>query len=247
MTSNYKCLLAYDGTRYLGWQKTKEGPSIEEELEKALKEILQEEVSLQAASRTDRGVHARGQVVNFQTSKRVDVKKLLKGINALLPKDIALLDLEKAKPSFHPTLDAQGKEYHYEINTSKVLLPQKRHYVWHYPYHLHLEKMVEAKEAFIGQKEYQSFCNIRTEDGTREIYSIDIEEREKDHFHFIIKGRSFLYKMVRTIVGSLVYVGRGKIDAGSLPLIFSAKDRRLAGITAPAHGLTLMTVFYLPE
>ncbi|HSW71852.1 MAG TPA: tRNA pseudouridine(38-40) synthase TruA [Chlamydiales bacterium] len=247
MESNYKCLLAYDGTRYLGWQKTKEGPSIEEELEKALQEILQEEILLQAASRTDRGVHAKGQVVNFRTSKKVDVKKLLKGVNALLPNDIALLSIEKAYPTFHPTLDAKGKEYHYEIFTGKVLLPQKRHFVWHYPYPLALEKMLEAKETFIGQKEYQSFCNIRTEDGSREIYSIDIEEREKDHFHFIIKGRSFLYKMARTIVGSLVYVGRGKIEVDSLPLIFTAKDRRLAGITAPAHGLTLMNVFYLLE
>ncbi len=242
---NIKCLLAYDGTNYLGWQKTKEGPSIEEELQKVLKQILQEEILLQAASRTDRGVHATGQIINFCTMKEhLDLEKFHKSLNSLLPKDISIISVEQAEDHFHPTLDAVAKEYHYEVCTNPVLIPQKRYYIWHYPYTLSLVEMNEAKREFLGKKEFQSFCNVRMKSSLREIYQIYIEEKEPGYFLFSLLGNSFLYKMVRTIVGTLVYIGKGKIAKDYLPHIFLSKDRTLAGMTAPAHGLTLARVFY---
>ncbi len=240
-----QCTIAYDGTHYLGWQKTKEGPSIEEELEKALAQVLQENPSLQAASRTDRGVHAHGQVVDFFTQRTPDLDKLQKSVNALLPSDIRVLGMEYARKDFHPSLDAMAKEYRYEICTDSVLLPQRRHYVWHYPYTLSLEKMLLAKEAFLGEKEFASFCNIRRDDTLRHLQQIEIEEGPEKIYHFRLIGKSFLYKMVRTIVGTIVYVGKGKIGIEEIPRIFEAKNRTLAGMTAPAHGLTLFKVFYI--
>jgi tRNA pseudouridine38-40 synthase len=241
---NIKCTIAYDGTSYLGWQKTKEGPSIEEELEKALSQILQEEISLQAASRTDRGVHAKGQTVNFFTLKNPDLKKLQKSLNQLLPKDIAVITMQEEREAFHPTLDAKGKEYIYEVFTADVLLPHSRSYVWHYPYDISLEKMVQGKEFFLGKKNFASFCNIRTDDALCEISKIEIFETSPQFFRFHIFGNRFLYKMARTIVGTLIYIGRGKISPAEIESIFHAEDRTLAGITAPAHGLFLAQVFY---
>lgn len=240
-----QCTIAYDGTHYLGWQKTKEGPSIEEELEKALEQVLQEKLSLQAASRTDRGVHAHGQIVDFFTQKKMqNLGKLQKGVNSLLPNDIRVLAIDYAKEDFHPSLDAIAKEYHYEVCTGSVILPQKRHYSWHYPYELSLEKMLLAKEAFIGEKEFASISNTRREDTLRDVQEIEIEEGPEKVYRFRILGKSFLYKMVRTMVGTIVYVGKGTIAVEDIPKILEAKDRTLAGMTAPAHGLTLFKVFY---
>lgn len=241
---NIKLILAYDGTSYLGWQKTKEGSSIEEELENALGQILQEKVILQAASRTDRGVHATFQVVNFKTQKEIHLAKLQKGLNALLPRDIAILQIEQVPDDFHPTLDAMGKEYHYHMSFEPVLFPQERHFVWHYPYEMDLAEMQAAKDALIGTLDFTSLTNIRTDDTIRTVSRIAIEELRPARLLFKVTGSNFLYKMVRNIVGTLVYVGKGEIAAADIPGILLAKDRRLSGITAPAHGLFLAKVFY---
>ncbi len=229
---NYKIILSYDGTHYFGWQKTPYGPSIEGALQNALFQILRQKVSLSAASRTDRGVHAKGQVVQFTSTKPIT----LKSINAVLPKDIAALSIEEMPDHFHPTLDATGKEYHYHFCTGIAQLPSKRHYSWHIPYPLSYPTMQTAAKTLIGTHDFSAFSN-NNQSGVREIYKIEILPHK-----IIIAGNSFLYKMVRNIVGTLVYIGCDKID--SLESILKSKDRTKAAVCAPAKGLTLYRVFY---
>ena len=241
--------VAYDGTNFLGWQKTKMGPSIEEALQLALEQILQEKIELQAASRTDAGVHAQGQIVNFFTSKaEIVLSKLLIGINSLIPNSIAVMTIEKATEHFHPSLDCQSKEYHYLVCNGSAQLPQRRFYSWHYPHLLDLIAMRKAAEMFIGEHDFSSFCNAKKNSSyktfIRRMHSIEILDSADCQLYFKIKGNNFLYRMVRNIIGTLVYVGVGKILLKEIPEIFAHHNRTQAGVTAPAHGLCLHKVFY---
>jgi tRNA pseudouridine38-40 synthase len=239
--------LAYDGTAYLGWQKTKMGPSIEEALESTLRRLLQEDIQLEAASRTDAGVHARGQIACFHTSKTFPLGKLQHALNGLLPKDISILKIEEVTDDFHPTLHAQGKEYHYHICLGKVQLPFFRSRSWHFTPPLNLSSMQEASGALVGTHDFAAFCNNRyglPSDTIRSVTAINFQPVNPERLIIIVKGKSFLYKMVRNIVGTLVYVGCGKLTPDSIPLILNEKKRPLAGITAPAHGLILDSVYY---
>lgn len=249
MAANLKLLIAYDGTAYKGWQKTIEGPSIEETLTNVLQQILQEELSLDAASRTDAGVHADGQVVSFRTNNfRGNTHRLFMSLNRLLPKDIAVLSVEKAEEDFHATLNCLLKEYHYQVCYDAVQCPKERFYSWHFPRELDLEKMRSAIPFFIGEKDYAAFCNFKKNAKYlhyyREVTEIIIREPKPKHLKFIVRGKNFLYKMVRNIAGALLYVGCGKIEPSEVPLIFDSHDRRKAGVTAAAHGLTLHKLFY---
>lgn len=246
---NIKLTLAYDGTNYLGWQKTSMGPSVEGTLEKVLHQIFQHEIALQAASRTDAGVHANGQVVNFFVSKEsIDFDKLLISINSLLPKDIVVLSIGEESPSFHPTINAQGKEYRYFICYGKYQLPQQRYYSWHYHYPLNLEDMKKGAEILAGEHNFLSFCNAKKnatyKNYNRTVSDITIREIESNRLCIHIRGDHFLYKMVRNLVGTLAYIGRGKIKLNELQAILNKQERAAAGVTAPAHGLFLHEVFY---
>lgn len=247
---NIKMIVAYDGTAYLGWQKTKTGKSIEAELECALKRILQEEVELQAASRTDRGVHADGQVVNFFTTQpNLDLGLLRKGLNAVLPKDISVKSLEMADCAFHPTLNCTAKEYQYTICNTAVQLPFYRQSSWHVRPTLKLEEMRKAAQLLIGKHDFSAFCNERSlwsKDSVCQLFEITITPFDEERLRISIIGDHFLYKMVRNIVGTLVYVGMGKLSSEAVSAILAKKDRTQGGITAPAHGLTLKHVFYTP-
>lgn len=240
---NIKALITYLGSRYFGFQKTKMGPSIEEELQRALEQILQHSVIIQAASRTDRGVHSEGQVINFLLKKEIELSKLHSGLRAILPHDISVLQLQKMHPSFHPTLDAKAKEYHYAICNSSIQLPFYREFSWHVFQKLDLEMMREAAQKLIGTKDFSAFSNMKYHDPIRNLMDIKIENYENRIF-IHLKGNNFLYKMVRNIVGTLVYIGMGKIALEQLPKILSSGKRELAGVTAPAHGLSLKKVFY---
>ncbi len=220
------------------------GPSIEKTLEKVLEKILQHKIKLQAASRTDKGVHAKKQVVNFFTNQIFEKEKFLFSINSLLPADIKVLSVEKMSPSFHPTLDAKTKTYFYQVATSSILLPHKRHYFWHYHYPIDLKKMKQAASLFLGTHDFSSFCNESIEAGIREITKIEITENKSQDFFFQISGKNFLYKMVRNLVGTLVYIGHGRIFLKQTLEILQKKDRKIAGITAPAHALFLENVSY---
>jgi tRNA pseudouridine38-40 synthase len=246
---NLKIIVAYDGTHYFGWQKTGVGPSIEAELEKAIRQILQEAIVLQAASRTDRGVHALGQVVNFHTVRHVsDLPKLVRGINALLPSDIVVSSIQEVPLGFHPTLHVQSKIYTYEICCGAVQLPRHRLYSWHFPYALNLTLMQKASQFLVGKHDFSAFCNHKKgevyQDHIRTVESIETLELDSHRLHFTICGNHFLYKMVRNLVGTLAYVGCGKLPLSEIPEILERKDRKRAGMTAPAHGLTLERVVY---
>jgi len=244
---NIKLTLSYDGTAYLGWQASNVGSSIEAMLQKTLEKILQQKVVLQAASRTDAGVHAEEQVVNFFLEKERNLEQLHKSLNQLLPKDIRVTAIEVAKDDFHPTLDAKGKEYHYRLSRSRVQLPFTRLFSWHYPFPLDLEKMETAAQFFIGEHDFQAFGNTadpKPKDTIRTLYRLDIVSENED-LRFEIHGNHFLYKMVRNLVGTLVYVGIGKLSLQEAEKLIASKDRTLAGMTAPAHGLILKKVFYV--
>lgn len=242
---NLKMVLTYEGTRYLGWQKTKMGNSIEEALEKALEQITHLPVKLEAASRTDAGVHAEGQVVCFKLPySPLDIYKLQKGLNALLPHDIRISHLEVVPLDFHPTLDVIGKEYHYSICNDPVQLPFHRHFSWHIPYSLDIEIMRKASSFLLGTHDFSAFSNKRIDNGIRTLKKIEILSLPNNRVVFIIQGDNFLYKMVRNLVGTLVYVGAQKLALENVPVILASRDRKLAGVTAPAHGLALAQVFY---
>lgn len=247
---NIKMVIAYDGTAYLGWQKTNTGPSIEGTLQSAIEKILQHPIALQAASRTDARVHAHGQVVNFFTSKKlIDLDKLMHSINCILPHDIVVRTISFASENFHPTLDCCAKEYRYQICFGKTQLPHDRFYSWHYPYQIDIEAMRAAARSLIGVYDFSSFCNLKKnssyENYIREVNEIKIEELTDIKIQVTIKGNHFLYKMVRNIVGTLVYISTGRIPVEAINDILLGKDRTRAGVTAPAHGLTLLNVQYL--
>lgn len=251
LSVNHKLLVAYDGTNFFGWQKTKSGPSIEEALEKAIEQILQEKIALQAASRTDRGVHATGQVVDFHSIKPItDYRKFLLGINAVLPHDIAVLEAEEAPPGFHPTLNVETKTYEYAICFGKVQLPQDRLYSWHFHYPLDITKMREAAANLAGTHDFSAFCNQKNneeyEHHVRTVHSILLKPLGQERLTISVTGNHFLYKMVRNIVGTLAYVGCGKMTPQDVEKALISHDRTLAGVTAPAHGLTLSNITYIP-
>lgn len=202
---------------------------------------------MQAASRTDRGVHAAGQIISFATTKRPLCENLLISLNQLLPKEIAVKKVEYAHDDFHATLMATGKTYIYELTQAPWQFPQRRFFEWHYPHPLDIGKMRACVPHLTGTRDFKAFTNAKKnetyEDTMRTVDSIEIEQ-QGDLFLFRITGTRFLYKMVRNLVGLLVYAGCGKIEVDQVPVIMEKQDRSLAGITAPAHGLTLEQVFY---
>ena len=241
---NIKLTVAYDGTHYLGWQKTIAGPSIEAALEEALSQVLQHPLKLQAASRTDAGVHAEGQVVNFFTDSPLSLERMKKSFNALLPAEIRIVQIEEMPSAFHPTLDAVGKEYHYEVCLGPVQLPFDARISWHFVKPVNLEEMRKSTKILIGKHNFSALTNERQEDTIREIYRIDIEEISLGRIRICVAGNRFLYKMVRNVVGTLLYVGCGMLTLEGVAALLVSGNRSEAGMTAPAHGLSLKQVFY---
>lgn len=246
---NIKLVVSYDGKEYLGWQKTRMGPSIEANLQKVIEQIMQHPCPLQAASRTDAGVHAKGQVVNFLTGKPdLDLHTFRISLNSLLPKNIVVLQAEKMPLNFHPTLDATGKEYRYYICYGPTQLPHHRFYSWHVHYSLDLTLMRQTIPVLIGTHPFEAFCNMkknaRYHHYLREIRKFTINRIDETRLCFEIQGNHFLYKMMRNLVGTMIDIGKGKINPDTLSEIIASKTRANAGVTAPAHGLFLHEVFY---
>lgn len=240
----FKAIIAYDGSPFFGWQKTKTGPSVQETLENTLSQLTQETVSVEAASRTDRGVHAEGQVVSFALNRTWPTSKLIRGANAILPPEIRILQIEEKEDSFHSTLNARGKEYHYRICLGEVQNPIHRLYSWHFHYPLDLEKMKKGAADLIGTHDFTTFANEPEENPTCTLNAIQITLLPDHRLQISILGDRFLYKMVRTLVGTLAYIGCGKLPDDSIPHLLRSTDRTLAGMTAPALGLYLHRVLY---
>lgn len=249
MTHNIELVIAYDGRAYLGWQKTPLGPSIEATLQAVIEQVLQHPTPLQAASRTDAGVHAQGQVVNFTTVKPpLDLYRFQLSINSLLPKDIIILSTRLMPLSFHPTLNCSGKEYHYFVCTGPAQLPQHRFYSWHVYDPLNLSLIRQALPLLVGEHNFAAFCNVKKNthytDYVRTVQKFELKELDEQRLSFQICGNHFLYKMVRNLVGTLIDIGRGTVPLEHLPSILQSHSRRQAGVAAPAHGLFLHQVFY---
>jgi tRNA pseudouridine38-40 synthase len=243
---NIKLIIAYFGASFMGWQKTEMGPSVEETLEKTLSKILQHKVTLQAASRTDAGVHAEGQTVNFFMEKPFDLGRLKFILNCLLP-EIAVISIEEMPLPFHPTLDSVKKEYWYHICNTQVQLPFHRETSWHFPYPLNIEAMRQAAEELQGTHDFSAFCNERKiwdRDPLCHLEKVEVFPLEGNRFRIAMTGNHFLYKMARNLSGTLAYIGCGKLEEGAISRILEGKDRTRAGMTAPARGLTLKHVYY---
>jgi len=240
----YQLTLSYDGTHYFGWQKANTGPTIQETLEKAIIKIEKTAAPPEAASRTDRGVHAEQQSVTFFLQKKWDVKILQKILNSSLPFDIRVLNIQIVPPHFHPTLDALEKEYHYYCCLKSVQQPIHRRHSWHFYYPLDIKKMQEEAKNLLGTHDFTSFTNTVEKDPICTLRKIEILTLPEDRLMISLIGDRFLYKMARNIVGTLLFIGCGKIAPNQLPSILLSRDRKQAGMAAPAHGLFLHRIQY---
>lgn len=246
---NTKLILAYKGTNYCGFQlQAKNGvPTVQHHINEALSIIFGETITTNLCSRTDAGVHANGQVINFrhQKDKFKDNRRLLMAVNAHLPRDIRVVSSEKVDFDFHSRYHAKGKLYSYTIDNFIAHRPLMADFSYHVPYPLNLEDMHKASKHFIGTHDFASFKGSQgaTKTTVRTITSLEVAQY--DHYVKIFaKGNGFLYNMVRIIAGTLVDVGKGKIAPDHIPAIIEARDRLKAGPTAPAHGLVLEEIFY---
>ncbi|MDD5347494.1 MAG: tRNA pseudouridine(38-40) synthase TruA [Candidatus Omnitrophica bacterium] len=244
---NLKLTIQYEGTRYNGWQIQKNTPrTIQEIIENILAQILREKVKLTAAGRTDTGVHASMQVANFKTRSRLLPAKLHTSLNSLLPDDIKVTRIREAPPDFHSRYCARSKTYRYTILNRAYSDVFERSREYFYPYRLDVSAMRTAARLLVGKHDFSSFRKTdracrRTP--VRTLSSIRISTKAgRINLDFI--GAGFLHNMVRSIVGTLIEIGRGKMPAGSITAILKAKNRTAAGPTAPARGLTLLKVQY---
>lgn len=245
---NLKLTIAYDGTNYLGWQRQKVGPTIQGVIEETLARLVGHKVKLRAAGRTDAGVHALGQVANFLTTSKMPLPDLHRALNALLPKDIAIVKIEEVPIKFNAQYDARYKTYFYQILNQPVRNPIWRLYSWWVPEKLDLEAMKACLPLFVGQKDFASFRKMGSDIKTtvRTVFRAELKRAVgiAGMLRFEISARGFLRYMVRNIVGALVEVGRGKLSPEELAAIFEAKDRSLAPPPAPPQGLFLKEVVY---
>ena len=240
-----KLVAAYDGTNYHGSQIQNNGETIEGVLKKELSSLLQEEISLIGASRTDAGVHARGNVYVFDTESRIPPEKFAYALNARLPEDLRIQDSCEVPAEFHPRHQDTVKTYEYRVLNRKLPLPEYRLYA-HFTYEtLDVEKIQEACRYFIGEHDFASFCaaGSQVESTVRTIYDLHVE-KQGDLLTISVTGNGFLYNMVRIIAGTLLKVGNGAIAPEDIGKIIEGKDRTLAGPTAPAKGLTLVEIRY---
>ena len=240
---NIKMIVAYDGTRYFGWQRTKMGPSVQGALEEGLYCLLGRWIEVEGASRTDRGVHARGQVVSWRMEGEVELEKLAYRLNAVLAWDIRVLKVEEVEEGFHPSLDALGKEYRYRICNEDVEDPMNRLYAWHVHERLDWETMRKCAKTLLGTHDFGAFTTMKSKDTIRTLFEIEICALEK-LVEIRIVGDRFLYKMMRRLVGTLVGAGRGKISEVDVIHLLETPDPAKAGVTAPAHGLFLQEVYF---
>lgn len=245
-------LIAFDGTDYCGWQRQKNGPTIQAEIEHAVSIICNSSITVHGAGRTDAGVHALGMSAHFQTASAVAGDKLIKGLNALLSPQIRVLEAIVRPDDFHARFWATGKTYRYSIFTGTIQCPMQRRYVTHYPCVLSPDFIQSSLEAITGTHDFASFETSGTRDrsiatgrgATRTIFKAQLEQPEPGLYHLFFSGDGFLRHMIRNLTGTIVEVGQGKRTVEQFKKILSSRDRQQAGPTAPAHGLTLISVDY---
>lgn len=240
-----KLEIAYDGTGYHGWQVQPDKITVEGVLNHALSELLQEEIMVIGASRTDAGVHAKGNVAVFDTNSKIPAEKICYAVNRYLPWDIRVLKSEEVSSDFHPRKVKCKKTYEYKILNRNIAIPTERLYSYFIYYDIDVKAMQKAAEYLVGEHDFKSFCSVKTDvtDTTRTIYDLKVD-KEGDIIKITVTGNGFLYNMVRIIAGTLIEVGRGLKTPEDMDRILVCLDRKLAGPTAPAHGLTLVGIEY---
>jgi tRNA pseudouridine38-40 synthase len=242
---NLKMIIAYEGTAYAGFQIQKNGPTIQAELETAIGRITGEKIHIHGAGRTDAGVHAKGQVVHFPTQSNHSNEKFKKAMNSLLPADIIVKNVYEVPMEFHAQYSARNKTYCYRIYNSEERPVFERNFVYYYRFDLNILKMHEAIPYLIGEKDFKSFqaSGSPVLDTIRIVNFCNLESNGP-LITFTINANGFLYHMVRNIVGTLILIGREKLEPSAMEKIILAKDRGVAGPTAPAIGLCLEEVMY---
>jgi tRNA pseudouridine38-40 synthase len=249
MIKRVKIIIEYDGSGYVGWQNQKNGKSVQGEIEKALLELFDKKIKLSGAGRTDSGVHAAGQVAHFDLDgKFTNLDKICKSINYILSKNknrISILKASYETDNFHSRFSARKKKYVYKIlnRSTKSYLYENR--AWFIPTKLDLKKMIKASSFFVGKFDFNAFRSTHCQ-ALQSVRSIEkiIIKRSKETIHLKFSGKSFLHNQIRIMVGTLVDVGRGKIEVDKVKEILESRDRTKAGVTAPPHGLYLEKIIY---
>ncbi len=252
MFRNIKLLISYDGTAFSGWQRQRNNPTIQGEIERCLSLMTREKIDLHGAGRTDAGVHAEGMVAHFSTNSGITCHDFLRGLNSMLPGAIRVLDSNEATPNFHSRFSATGKCYHYKIFTGKIQPPHLRLYSLHVNSDLYLPAIRQCMSLLEGTHDFASFENSGSRDksictgrgSVRTIYKADLIEEPPFLLIFQFIGDGFLRNMIRNLVGTLLEVGRKKQSVEEFVEILQAKNRTMAAATAPAHGLFLKEVLY---
>ena len=241
-----RIVVAYDGTQYHGWQIQPGAVTIESVLNEALTQLMREPIQVIGASRTDSGVHARGNVAVFDTESQMPPDKICMALNQRLPEDIRVQVSEEVPSDWHPRKCTCIKTYEYRILNRRIEMPMQRFYSHFCYFNLDLDKMRQAAGLLTGEHDFKSFCSVRTQvtDTVRTIYSIEVKRDEEDMIRIRVTGSGFLYNMVRIIAGTLMAVGMGQMAPEDMEGILEARDRRAAGPTAPARGLTLIRMEY---
>ena len=243
---NIKCIVTYEGTRYQGWQRQESSDNtIQGKLEQLISRMCAEKIEIQGSGRTDAGVHALGQVINFHTHSEMKVQEMLTYMNQFLPEDIAVVEIEEVSERFHSRLNAKGKQYSYRVWNSSVPNVFWRRFAHTVEQPLDVEAMKKAAGYLLGEHDFKSFTSTKKgkKSTVRNIKSIDIVQ-DGNMLTFTFKGNGFLYHMIRILVGTLIEVGLGDRSAESIPQTIAAKDREQAGALVPGKGLVLEQVFY---
>ena len=245
--TNFKLTIEYDGSAYNGWQRQAEAPTVQAQIEGALSRMTRATVSVNGAGRTDAGVHALGQVASFRSETRLLPEEILKGLNGLLPRDIAIRDCCRMPEEFHARFSAKSKRYHYHVLNRATRAAIGCDYVWFIHQPLDVSAMRLAAECLIGLQDFKAFENAgspRAHTRRHVMQAAWIEEPADRRLTFQVEADGFLRGMVRNMVGTLVAVGLGKLEPQAFETILAGRDRRRAGVTAPARGLFLVEVQY---
>lgn len=246
---NIKLVVAYDGTAYHGWQRQKDVPTVQEELEHAIVRIMRHPLAVHGAGRTDAGVHAAGQVANFRTPNfSIPILNFRRALNSKLPPDIAIVSANQVPHDFHASISACGKTYRYRIYRRPIKDVARGRYSYHYWRELDVPRMRLAAQRLLGEHDFRGFAFAaeKRENTVRTLTGCQLEETGEE-LHVYVSGTGFLYKMVRNIVGTLMEIGRGRWDERQIDVVLDSRDRQYAGPTAPAPGLSLMHVKYPPQ
>jgi len=247
-----KLTLAFDGTHYHGWQRQENGPTIQEDVERAVSLICDSLITVHGAGRTDAGVHALGMTAHYKTASNIPCSKLQKGLNSLLPGAIRVVSLADESEDFHARYSALSKTYCYALFTGTIQPPNERLYTAHFPGKISADAMLSCLKTISGTHDFSSFEAAGSRDknltdgrgAVRTIFSTEMNQPSTGYVNLLFTGNGFLRHMVRNLSGTIIEVGRGKRSVEDFERILKSKDRQQAGTTAPPHGLTLLRVNY---